>query len=143
MAIAGGLIFTGLQFRHYRKAQHVANFTRLVELQMQLRRMRVDNPSLARVHRHDMDGLETDEEVQHYFMNLMQISIFEIVWFSHRNGQLPDDYFKSWVTRMTKISDEPSFRKAMAKGSMKIFHDQFETYFRELIAKSDREAKVH
>lgn len=31
-AIAGGLIFTAIQFREARKAQEVANFSKLVEL---------------------------------------------------------------------------------------------------------------
>jgi hypothetical protein len=132
-AIASGLVFTGLQFRAYRKAQYVANFTKLVELQMQLRRIRVENPRLAKVHQHDIEGLASEEEIQFYFLNLMQASIFEIVWFSYRNGQLPEDYFMSWVTRMKKINEEDSFRTAMQKSSMKIFHDQFDAYLQELI----------
>ncbi len=131
-AIAGGLIFTGIQFRAYRKAAHVTNFTKLVELQMSLRRLRVENPALARVHVHDVEDLKTDEEIQHYFLNLMQMSIFEIVWFSYRNGQLPEDYFHSWVTRMKVIKDEPSFRRAMKKNAVKIFHDDFERYMMDL-----------
>jgi hypothetical protein len=132
IAVTGGLVYTALQFRAYRKAQYVANFTKLVELQMQLRRMRVDNPRLARVHSHDVEGLNGEEEIQFYFLNLMQMSVFEIVWFSHRNGQLPDDYFMSWVNRMKKINAEESFRNAMRKSSTKIFHDQFEAYLRDL-----------
>jgi ABC-type cobalamin transport system permease subunit len=46
-AIAGGLIFTAIQFRQARKAQLVANFSKLVELQYQLRYIRVQNPALA------------------------------------------------------------------------------------------------
>ena len=132
IAIAAGLVYTALQFRAYRKAQHVANFTKLVELQMELRKMRVENPRLARVHGHDIEGLAGEEEIQFYFLNLMQMSVFEIVWFSHRNGQLPDDYFNSWVHRMKIINQEPSFRSAIRKSSMKIFHDQFEAYLRDL-----------
>src|SRR5436190_24346501 len=45
-AVAASLIFAAIQFYYARKAQHVANFTRLVELQFQLRKMRVDDPSL-------------------------------------------------------------------------------------------------
>ena len=40
-AIAGGLLYTAIQFRHARKAQLVANFSKLVELQYQLRQIRV------------------------------------------------------------------------------------------------------
>src|SRR5213075_74381 len=46
-AIAGGLIFTAVQFRQARKAQLVANFSKLVELQYELRQIRVQHPSLA------------------------------------------------------------------------------------------------
>ena len=41
-AIAGGLIFTAIQFRQARKAQLVANFSKLIELQSQLRYLRVE-----------------------------------------------------------------------------------------------------
>lgn len=132
-AIAGGLVFAAFQFYHVRKAQHVANFTKLVELQMQLRRMRVDDPSLARVYRDDMQGIETDEEVRQYFFNLMQISVYEIVWFSHRQGQIPQDYFHSWEQRMKQIAAEPSFRKVMSSPSMKIMHDDFQAYVMKLL----------
>ena len=57
-AIAGGLIFTAIQFRQARKAQLVANFSKLVELQYQLRYIRVQNPALASVHERDVDHLE-------------------------------------------------------------------------------------
>jgi len=134
MAIAGGLVFTGFQFRAYRKAQYVANFSKLVELQMQLRRIRVERPDLARVHEHDVEGLETDQDIQYYFLNLMQASVFEIVWFSHKNGQLPDDYFRSWVSRIRRINKEERLRKAMKKGSTKIFHDEFEKYIEDLLS---------
>src|SRR5262245_56006461 len=50
LSIAGGLIFAAFQFHAARKAQHVANFTKLVELQMSLRRMRVEQPKLASVY---------------------------------------------------------------------------------------------
>jgi hypothetical protein len=135
LAIAGGLVFTGIQFRLGRKAQHVANFSKMVELQMQLRKMRVEHPHLARVHAHDTHGLDSDEEIQHYFLNLMQASVFEIVWYSHRQGQLPDDYFHSWASRMKHIVEEDSFRRAMKKSSMKIFHDEFERYLNEELAR--------
>src|SRR5690348_17188148 len=88
IAIAGGLIYTAIQFRKQREAQHFANFTKLVELQMHLREMRVGDPSLAEVYRGDVsfaDGLPTPAEreraVREYFFNLMQLSVFEIVWF--------------------------------------------------------------
>ncbi len=125
-AIAASLLYAAIQFRNTRRAQHVANFTKLVELQMSLRRMRVDDPSLGSVHSHDMEGLNSPEEVRAYFVNLMQLSVFEIVWFSHKMGQLPDDYFESWMKRMEQIREEPSFQKMLDKPSMKIFHDDFQ-----------------
>lgn len=132
IAIAAGLIFAAVQFYYARKAQHVANFTRLVELQFQLRKMRVDDPSLAYVYKHDVVGLRNEQEIREYFMNLMQLSVFEIVWFSHRLGQLPEDYYQSWVKRMREIEDEESFRKMINNQSMKILHDDFQKYITEM-----------
>lgn len=132
-AIAGGLIFTAIQFRNYRKAQHVANFTKLVELQMHLREMRVKDPVLASVFRDDMQDLTNDREVREYFFSLMQLSVYEIVWFSHRQGLLPEDYYHSWEQRMRVIAAEPSFRKMLHSPSMKIMHDDFQRYVMEVV----------
>lgn len=135
LAIAGGLVYTSIQFWNYKRAQHVANFSKLVELQMQLRRMRVEHPELASVYRHDVRDLESPREVQEYFMNLMQLSLFEIAWFGHKHGQIPQDYFNSWIKRMESIAEEESFQKMMDAPSMKIMHDDFQNYMNELMAR--------
>lgn len=136
LAIAGGLIYSAFQFRNYKRAQHVANFTRLVELQMHLREMRVDDPRLARVYRHDVEHAADDTQVREYFFNLMQLSVFEIVWFAHQQGQLPDDYYQSWNTRMRDIAAEPSFRHMMSSTSMKVMHDEFQTYIKQVVSET-------
>jgi hypothetical protein len=136
LAIAGGLIYSAFQFRNYKKAQHVANFTRLVEIQLHLREMRVDDPTLARVYKHDVEHATTDAEIREYFFNLMQLSVFEIVWFAHQQGQIPDDYFNSWNVRMREIAAEPSFRRMMESTSMKIMHDRFQTYIKQMVAET-------
>ena len=123
LSIAGGLFFAAFQFYYARKAQHVANFTKLVELQMSLRRMRVEDPTLANVYNDDVRNLESVEEIRYYFFNLMQLSLFEIAWYSHEHGQLSDEYFDSWVKRFRIIASEASFRKMMNNPSMKILHD--------------------
>ena len=132
-AIAGGLIFTAVQFKQARKAQLVANFSKLVELQYQLRRIRVDHPSLASVNPQDVQDLHSDRDIQEYFLNLMQLSLFEIAWYAHKHGQLPPDYFDSWSTRMWEVAHERSFRAMIDNPSMKIMHDEFDTYMRRLI----------
>jgi hypothetical protein len=132
-AIAGGLIFTAIQFGHARKAQLVANFSKLVELQYQLRQIRVQHPSLASVHQHDVENLGSEREIQEYFLNLMQLSLFEIAWYAHKHEQLPDDYFHSWTSRMWQVAQEQSFRRMIDNPSMKIMHDEFDLFVRRLI----------
>ncbi len=132
-AIAGGLFSTAVQFRNARKAQVVANFSKLVELQYQLRKVRVDHPELAGVHRLDVVHLHSEREIQEYFLNLMQLSLFEIAWYAHRQGQLDDDYFQSWAKRMLQIAQEESFRRMIENPAMKIMHDDFDTYVRGLL----------
>ena len=134
-AIAGGLLYTAFQFRAARKAQAVANFAKLVELQYQLRKIRVDNPSLAAVHKHDVEHLHSDREIQAYFLSLMQLSLFEIAWYAHKEGQLPDDYFRSWEKRMQQLADEDAFLDMLANPAMKIMHDDFDEYVRALLRK--------
>jgi hypothetical protein len=133
LAIAGGLVFTAIQFKNYRKAVHVTNYTKLVEMQMHLREMRVTDPALASVYRHDVQGLQNEREIREYFFNLMQLSVYEIVWFMYRQEQVPADYFQSWAKRMREIAAEPTFRAMMANPSMKILHDDFQAYIMDLI----------
>ena len=132
-AIAGGLIFTAVQFRNARKAQLVANFSKLVELQSQLRYLRVNQPSLASVSPGDVANLKSDREIQEYFLNLIQLSIFEIAWYAHKHGQLPPDYFHSWTIRMREVAQEKSFRSMIDNPSVKIMHDEFDVFVRRLI----------
>ncbi len=137
-AIAGGFIFTAIQFRNWKRAQQVANFTRLVELQMGLRKMRVDDPSLAAVYDHDVQYLADDREVREYFFNLMQLSVFEIAWYSHEKNQLSDQYFESWRRRMGQLVAETSFQRMINNPSMKILHDDFESYIRDMAKRAAR-----
>lgn len=130
-AIAGGLIFTAIQFGHARKAQLVANFSKLVELQYQLRQIRVEHPELASPA--DTKHLHSDREIQEYFLNLMQLSLFEIAWYAHKHHQIPEDYFRSWTTRIWEVSREESFRRMIDNPSMKIMHDDFAVYVRKLV----------
>lgn len=132
-AIAGGLLFTAIQFRQARQAQVVANFSKLVELQYNLRKMRVEHPELASVHKLDIEHLHSEREVKEYFLNLMQLSLFEIAWYAHEQHQLPDDYFRSWAKRMWQLGQEESFRRMMDNPAMKIMHDGFDTYLRVLM----------
>ena len=140
-AIAGGLIFTAIQFRQARKAQLVANFSKLVELQSQLRYLRVEQPSLASVSPGDVENLKSDREIQEYFLNLIQLSIFEIAWYAHKHGQLPNDYFQSWTTRMWEVAQEDSFRSMINNPAMKIMHDEFDQYIHRLIASPTQPGK--
>ena len=133
LAIAGGLVYAAVQFRSQRKAQLVANFSKLVELQYRLREMRVLNPALASVHAHDVEHLHSEREIQEYFLNLMQLSLFEIAWYAHDHRQLSDEYFNSWVRRMRELAREESFQKMIRSPSSKIMHDDFETYITKLV----------
>jgi hypothetical protein len=109
----------------------VANFSKLVELQYQLRHLRVENPKLAS--EGDAQHLHSDHEIQVYYVNLMQLSLFEIAWYAHKHRQLPDDYFDSWRARIWDVAQEPSFRAMLDNPAMKIMHDEFATFVRQLI----------
>ena len=133
LSIGGGFVFAAYQFINLRKAQRVANFTRLVELQMDLRKMRVHDPALANVYQDDVKDLRSPEEVRRYFFNLIQLSVFEIAWYAHEHGQISDEYFESWNRRMRVIAAEKSFQEMMHNPAMKILHDEFECYVLEMV----------
>jgi hypothetical protein len=132
-AIAGGLVYTAVQFRYVRQTQHMANVAKLIEMQMRLRELRVQDPSLADVDTHDVEGINSPQEIREYFLNLMQLSVFELVWYAHQQGQVQDDYYASWVTRMRKVAEEESFRRMVNRPSTKILHDKFERYVRDMV----------
>jgi hypothetical protein len=135
LAVAGGLIYAALQFRGWRTAQYVANFTKLVELQLQLRKMVVEDPTLGPV------GLALPTEAppadtRGYFYNLMQLSLFEIAWFSHQQGQLPDDYFASWAAHMAAIAARPAFQTMWRSDRTKILHEGFRQYMEQVMTQA-------
>ncbi|MGI9141241.1 MAG: hypothetical protein ACR2GJ_09045 [Gemmatimonadaceae bacterium] len=143
VAIAGGLLYAAIQFRSTRKAQLVANFSKLVELQYHLRHLRVQDPSLAKVHPQDIKNLHSDREIQEYFLNMMQLSLFEIAWYAHDQKQLSDEYYDSWVQRMRQVAREESFQKMISNPSVKIMHDDFEAYVKGLAASASAGAPPH
>jgi hypothetical protein len=129
LAVAGGLIYAALQFRWWRTAQYVTNFTELVTLQLELRKMVVDDPTLASPGLGVPAGTRP-EDIRSEFYNLMQLSLFEIAWFSHLKGQLTDDYFNSWVTNMAEVAQRSSFRAMWSSNRTKIMHDGFRQYMK-------------
>src|SRR5262245_53256103 len=72
LAVAGGVVYAALQFRGWRTAQYVANVTKLVELQLQLRKMVVDDPTLAPVGL-ALPAEDQGEATRGHFYNLMQL----------------------------------------------------------------------
>jgi hypothetical protein len=77
---------------------------------------------------------QTQEEVRSYFYELMQLSLFEIAWFSHERGQLTDDYFRSWVRSMSEMVTRRSFQSMWRSNATKIMHDRFRAYVETLVA---------
>jgi len=135
LAAAGGLVYAGLQFRGWRTTQYVANFTKLVELQLQLRKMIVDDPALEPSGGTKPADSPT-EEMRRYYYALMQMGVFEIAWYTHKKGQLTDDYFASWEAAMNSIANYPEFRAMWQTDRAKILHDGFRQYVDTLIEKS-------
>jgi hypothetical protein len=132
LGVAAGLAYTGLQLRNWRTAHYVANFTKLVELQMQLRKMVVDDPTLASASLGS--GIEISlEEIRGGFYNLMQVSLFEIAWFSHRHGQLTEDYFRTWTIYMMTVVQRPAFRQMWEIDRSKILHNRFHDYMETVV----------
>lgn len=134
LGVAGGLAYTGVQLRNWRNAQYVTNFTKLVELQMELRKMIVVDPTLATASLGP--GMEIPaDDVRGDYYNLMQVSLFEIAWFSHRHGQLTEDYFKTWATYMVTVAQRPAFRDMWKIDRTKILHERFREYMETVLTK--------
>jgi hypothetical protein len=131
LAAATGMLYAALQFRGWRSSQYVENFTKLIELQLQIRKMVMDDPALG------PEGVPT-AEMRAYYYNLIQLSLFEIAWFSHKYGQLTDDYFASWEVSMASIAKRPAFRAMWQSDRTKILHDGFRKYMETLMQGASR-----
>jgi hypothetical protein len=132
LAAAGGLVYAGMQLRGWQTSQYVMNFTKLVELQLELRKMIVNDPALAP--KPDTDpSLSPAEKMRTYYYALMQLSVFEIAWFTHKEGQLTDDYFASWEANMSSMVKYPAFHAMWQTDRTKILHDGFRQYVDVLI----------
>ena len=132
LGVAGGLVYAGLQLRGWRESQYVANFSKLVELQMQLRKMIVDDPTLA-VGGLGLPSKTSPDEIRADYYNMMQLSVFEIAWFTHLHGQLTDDYFSSWVASMADVVQRPSFKTMWRHDRLKIMHSHFRDYMNTMM----------
>jgi hypothetical protein len=133
LGVAGELVYTGVQLHNWRNAQYVTNFTKLVKLQMQLRKMVVEDPTLATASLGP--GIEVSaDDIRGDFYNLMQVSLFEIAWFSHRHGQLTEDYFRTWAGYMVTVAQRPAFRDMWKMDRTKILHDRFREYMESVLA---------
>jgi hypothetical protein len=74
LAVTGGLVYAALQFRGWRTAQHVANFTTLVELQ--LRQMVVEEPTLATLGA-GMSPETTSDEIRGNFYSMIKFFVLD------------------------------------------------------------------
>jgi hypothetical protein len=63
----------------------------------------------------------------------MQVSLFEIAWFSHRRGQLMEDYFKTWAAYMMTVAQRAAFRDMWKVDRTKILHNRFQKYMDAVI----------
>src|SRR6266699_5035608 len=73
------------------------------------------------------------DEIRGNFYNLMQVSLFEIALFSHQHGQLPHDYFASWVANMAVVAQRPAFRTMWQSDRTKILHAGLRQYMNNLL----------
>src|SRR5882724_9241101 len=104
---------------------------------MELRKMVMDDPSLASASLGP--GIEiSPEDIRGDFYNLMQVSLFEVAWFSHRHGQLTEDYFKTWADYMVTVAQRPAFRDMWQIDRTKILHDRFREYMDIVLASAER-----
>jgi len=80
--------------------------------------MLADDPTLG------PDGAPVKDS-RGYYYSLMQLSLFEIAWFTRKHGQLTDDYFASWKVSMASTAKGPAFRAIWQSDRTKILHDGF------------------
>ena len=103
--------------------------------------MVVEDPTLATLGA-GMSPETAPDEIRGNFYNLMQVSLFEIAWFSHQHGQLPHDYFASWVANMAAVTQRSAFRTMWQNDRTKILHAGFRQYMNTLVETSSVSAPV-
>ena len=99
--------------------------------------MVVDEPSLARANLGS--GIEFPADaIRVGYYNLMQVSLFEIAWFSHRHGELTKDYFETWTAYMKAVAQRPTFREMWALDRSAILHNRFRKYMDSILTMAAR-----
>jgi hypothetical protein len=94
--------------------------------------MLVDDPTLALQGLDMPTGIST-EAIRGDYFNLMQLSVFEIAWYTHLHSQLTDDYFNSWAASMTEVAKRPAFQAMWQSGRLKILHSGFREYMDKML----------
>ena len=132
LAVTGGAGLRGLAVSGVANRAACGEFYHAGRAAITTPQMAVEDPTLATLGA-GMSPETAPDEIRGNFYNLMQVSLFEIAWFSHQHGQLPHDYFASWVASMAVVAQRPAFRTMWQSDRTKILHAGFRQYMNILL----------
>ena len=118
------LLVLVLQTRNLQKTVYASNYGRMIEMLKDLRFMRIQDPTLARVYQGEVEGL-SDEEIRHHFFNLTVLSIFEMLFVDRKQGLITEDTWQFWLDAIRRLGGEQSFRSMVLRDSHKIVNPEF------------------
>lgn len=113
IGIIGMLIFTLWQWKKTRETIRIDNYSKIISTLNNLRSIRIQVPSLERA-LFKKRKKWTNEEIRKRVYGVELASIFEWVFFSHKNGLIGDKEWREWLSMWQRVilAEEP-MRKLM------------------------------
>lgn len=118
------LIVLIIQTRHLQKTMYAANYGKMIEMLKDLRLLRINDPSLAKVYSKEVEGL-SNEDIRYHFFNLIVLSILEMLFVDWKQGLISRETWEYWLDSIRRISAEKSFREMVLRESYKIVNPEF------------------
>jgi len=134
------LIILIIQTRHLQRTIYSSNYGRMIEMLKELRVLRINDPSLAKVYAREVEGL-TDEQIRFHFFNLIVLSILEMLYIDWSQGLISKETWEYWLDAIRKISHEKSFRDMVLRKSYKIVNPDFSKIVESIVCEEDSKAK--
>jgi hypothetical protein len=134
------LIILIIQTRHLQRTIYSSNYGRMIEMLKELRVLRINNPSLAKVYASEVEGL-TDEQIRFHFFNLIVLSILEMLYIDWSQGLISKETWEYWLDAIRKISHEQSFRDMVLRKSYKIVNPEFSKIVESIVCEVESNVK--
>jgi hypothetical protein len=141
IAVVVSLLYLAVQIRQNTRAVRSSVFS---ELQSEIRQNSfalASNEDLARIWRQaneDFESLTADERIRFFSHAMSQFSMYENVYFQHRNSMIEDEISEGWCSGMRFFLSRPAFKAYWANMSL-VYSRSFQSFIEREQVRAERE----